>query len=201
MKKIDYEVTNIVASASLGLELDLFSLADKMKGIEYEPEQFPGAILKFDDPKATLLLFKNGKVVCVGCKSREIIQKTLNKTVKMLTPYAKKIIKKVKNVDFEITNIVASADLHMDLELYTIAYEMENVEYEPEQFPGAILKFREPKASLLLFKNGKVICAGSRDEKTIEKALKKARNLLRNITKKHTEKKAKKYTKKKSERR
>ncbi len=179
LKGIDYTITNIVASSNLGLELDLFLIATKIPEVEYEPEQFPGAILKYEEPKATILLFKNGKIVCVGCKSEAKIAETIAKTVKLLTPYAKKIIKKTKRPEFEITNIVASANLGMGLDLYTIASEVENVEYEPEQFPGAILKFRDPKASLLLFKNGKVICAGSKDERSIEQALMKAKRLLK----------------------
>ena len=162
----------MVASANLGLELDLFSLAQKMKEVEYEPEQFPGAILKFKEPKATLLLFKNGKIVCVGCKRRDIIEKTVEKTIKMLTPYATKIITK-KKPEIDITNIVASANLNMGLDLYKIAYKVRDVEYEPEQFPGAILKFKEPKASLLLFKNGKVICAGAKKKKRLRSSFKK----------------------------
>ena len=176
-KKPDFVITNMVASTALGLELDLFSLAHKMKEIEYEPEQFPGAILKFKEPKASLLLFKNGKVVCVGCKRRDLIEKTITKTLKMLTPYAKKILTKKKPV-IEITNIVASAELGLELDLYKIASKIRDVEYEPEQFPGAILKFKKPKASLLLFKNGKVICAGARNERDIRIVLTKARELL-----------------------
>ncbi|MBU0527256.1 MAG: TATA-box-binding protein [Candidatus Micrarchaeota archaeon] len=176
-KSFDYVITNMVASASLGLELDLYSLANKIPEIEYEPEQFPGAILKYTDPKASLLLFKNGKVVCVGCKKKEEIEKTIQKTIKKLTPYAKKITK-TKKPKIEITNIVASANLHMELDLYKIAYKLRDVEYEPEQFPGAILKFKDPKASLLLFKNGKVICAGAKNENEIKLALAKAKKLL-----------------------
>jgi len=178
-KGIEYKVTNMVASSNLGLELDLFLIATKLPQVEYEPEQFPGAILKFEEPKATILLFKNGKIVCVGCKSERKISETITKTLKMLTPYAKKILKKQKRPKFEVTNIVASASLGMGLDLYALAYELDDVEYEPEQFPGAILKFRDPKASLLLFKNGKVICAGSKDEKSIKKALLKAKRLLK----------------------
>jgi len=177
-KKSDFVITNMVASASLGLELDLFQLAHKIKEIEYEPEQFPGAILKFQDPKASLLLFKNGKIVCVGCKKRSLVEKTIEKTRKMLIPYAKKIITN-KKPKIEITNIVASADLGIELDLYRIAYKVSNVEYEPEQFPGAILKFKEPKVSLLLFKNGKVICAGAKNEDEIRKVLRKAKKLLK----------------------
>jgi len=177
-KKIEFVITNMVASASLGLELDLYALANKIPEIEYEPEQFPGAILKFKEPKASLLLFKNGKVVCVGCKTRDNIEKTIQKTIKMLTPYAKKITK-TKKPHIEITNIVASATLGLELDLYKIAYKIKDVEYEPEQFPGAILKFKEPKASLLLFKNGKVICAGAKNEKEIRIVLAKAKTLLK----------------------
>jgi len=176
-KKPEFVITNMVASASLGMELDLFALAQKIKEIEYEPEQFPGAILKFKDPKASLLLFKNGKVVCVGCKKRVLIERTIEKTIKMLTPYAKKILK-TKKPKIEITNIVASAALGLELDLYRIAYRVKDVEYEPEQFPGAILKFKDPKASLLLFKNGKVICAGAKNEKEIRIVLRKAKSLL-----------------------
>ena len=176
-KKPEFVITNMVASASLGLELDLYTLANKIKEIEYEPEQFPGAILKFKDPKASLLLFKNGKVVCVGCKKRSLIEKTIEKTIVMLTPYAKKITKTKKPI-IVITNIVASANLGLELDLYKIASKIKDVEYEPEQFPGAILKFKEPKASLLLFKNGKVICAGAKTEKEISIVLAKAQKLL-----------------------
>lgn len=87
--------------------------------------------------------------------------------------------KKLKGIDYTITNIVASSNLGLELDLFLIATKIPEVEYEPEQFPGAILKFRDPKASLLLFKNGKVICAGSRDEKSIEAALLKAKRLLK----------------------
>ena len=185
-KKPDFEITNMVASASLGLELDLYSLAQKIKEIEYEPEQFPGAILKFKDPKASLLLFKNGKVVCVGCKKRTMIEKTIDKTIKLLKPYAKKITR-TKKPKIEITNIVASASLGIEIDLYRLAYKVKDVEYEPEQFPGAILKFKDPKASLLLFKNGKVICAGAKNENEIRVVLRKAKKLLKD----YAEKKAK----------
>ncbi len=178
-KKPEFVITNMVASASLGLELDLFSLAQKIKEIEYEPEQFPGAILKFKEPyKASLLLFKNGKVVCVGCKKRAYIEKTIDNTIKLLKPYAKKITR-TKKPKIDITNIVASASLGIEVDLYKLAYEVKDVEYEPEQFPGAILKFKEPKASLLLFKNGKVICAGAKNESEIRTVLLKAKKLLK----------------------
>ncbi|MCE5260571.1 MAG: TATA-box-binding protein, partial [Euryarchaeota archaeon] len=38
------QIENVVASTSLGEELDLQSIALALDGAEYEPEQFPGLI-------------------------------------------------------------------------------------------------------------------------------------------------------------
>ena len=89
-KTPEFVVTNMVASASLGLELDLYSLATKIKEIEYEPEQFPGAILKFKEPKASLLLFKNGKVICAGAKNEKDIRIVLQKAKTLLMKFTEK---------------------------------------------------------------------------------------------------------------
>lgn len=91
-----FKIENIVASASLGLELDLYTIAAKVKDVEYEPEQFPGAILKFKDPHSSLLLFKNGKIICTGTKSEEEVQRALIKTAKLLAPYSSKPKEKPK---------------------------------------------------------------------------------------------------------
>jgi len=84
--KIDpkFKIENIVASANLGVELDLYSIAQKVPDVEYEPEQFPGAILKLKDPRASLLLFKNGKVICTGSKSEAEVKHALERAVKVL---------------------------------------------------------------------------------------------------------------------
>ena len=88
-----------------------------------------------------------------------------------------------RDINFKIENIVASANLEVELDLYGIAREVDNVEYEPEQFPGAILKLKEPKTSLLLFKNGKLICTGAKSEADVEKAIYKAYSLIKDCIK------------------
>ena len=85
---------------------------------------------------------------------------------------------------FNIENIVASAALNAELDLYAIARELDNVEYEPEQFPGAILKLKKPKTSLLLFKNGKMICTGAKSEADVYKAVETAVEEIRRFIKK-----------------
>jgi transcription initiation factor TFIID TATA-box-binding protein len=54
-----------------------------------------------------------------------------------------------------------------------------DVDYEPEQFPGAIFKVHEPKSALLLFKNGKIICTGARTTEDVKRAVFQAVELVR----------------------
>jgi len=63
-------IENIVATSSLGSELNLNSTAVTLglDHVEYEPEQFPGVVYRMDDPRVVLLLFKSGKVVCTGAR-------------------------------------------------------------------------------------------------------------------------------------
>jgi len=179
---IKYNVENIVASASLDVDIDLFSLALTVDNVEYEPEQFPGAILKIDEPKSSLLVFKNGKLICTGNKNEEQIRQAIRRTVEILKeaqPHLK--FPDPDKVPFRIENIVASASLDVTVDLYSLAATLDNVEYEPEQFPGAIIRVKKPKATILLFKNGKLICAGVRREEEIVEAIKVVRDLIQDF--------------------
>lgn len=173
----------MVASASLDQNLDLYSLAVGIPNIEYEPEQFPGAILKIKEPKVSLLLFKNGKIICSGASSEAQIQQGIRKANKMIHEVQKEV-KVKRTVDFEIVNFVATAELNVNLDLFEVAMELDNVEYEPEQFPGAILRMDEPKLTFLLFKNGKMICAGAKKEAHLKKGLKKVDDMIKKGKKK-----------------
>ncbi|HIP74434.1 MAG TPA: TATA-box-binding protein [Euryarchaeota archaeon] len=177
-----YNVENIVASASLDVDIDLFSLALTVDNVEYEPEQFPGAILKIDEPKSSLLVFKNGKLICTGNKDEQQIREAIRRTVEILREAQPNLkLPDPEKVPFRIENIVASASLDVTVDLYSLAATLDNVEYEPEQFPGAIIRLENPKATILLFKNGKLICAGVREEKQIVEAIKAVKELIKDF--------------------
>jgi len=88
------------------------------------------------------------------------------------------------DVSFKVENIVASANLKVELDLFAIATNVNNVEYEPEQFPGAVMRLKEIGTTLLLFKNGKVICSGAKSEKQIAQSIKRAAEILRKYVRK-----------------
>jgi transcription initiation factor TFIID TATA-box-binding protein len=55
---------------------------------------------------------------------------------------------------------------------------MENVMYEPEQFPGLIYRMREPKVVMLLFASGKLVCTGAKYEGMVQEAVEKLYDTL-----------------------
>ncbi|MEM5807310.1 MAG: TATA box-binding protein, partial [Candidatus Aenigmatarchaeota archaeon] len=77
--------------------------------------------------------------------------------------------------------IVASAKLKSSLNLDKIAFEVEESEYEPEQFPGLVLRMRNPKVAFLLFSSGKIVCTGARKIKDVEAAVEMLSNKLKSI--------------------
>ncbi|MEW6295717.1 MAG: TATA-box-binding protein [Candidatus Diapherotrites archaeon] len=180
---MEYHIVNLVASANLNATLDLYNLAISVPNIEYEPEQFPGAILKLKEPKVSMLLFKNGKVICSGASNEKEISLAIIKASKIIHEIQPKV-KVLREVEYNVVNLVATANLNQTLDLFQTALSLDNVEYEPEQFPGAILRIDEPKLTLLLFKNGKVICAGAKREELLRKGLEKAAALISAINKK-----------------
>jgi transcription initiation factor TFIID TATA-box-binding protein len=72
-------VQNIVASAELGGEIDLESLVYKFGRVMYEPEQFPAAIHRMDEPKVVFLIFSNGKLVVTGAKKEEEVYEAVER--------------------------------------------------------------------------------------------------------------------------
>ena len=64
-----FKIENVVASVEVVAKIDLNLLARKQKDAEYNPEQFPGLMLRIKNPKATILVFSSGKMVITGLRS------------------------------------------------------------------------------------------------------------------------------------
>lgn len=170
MTKIKIE--NVVASATLGGELELQKIAMALDGAEYEPEQFPGLIYRLREPKTATLLFRSGKIVCTGAKCLDDVKVAIQHVIKQIESAGVKVSKKY---EIEVQNIVASSDLNHEINLNAIAITLgyEKVEYEPEQFPGLVYRVEDPPVVVLLFGSGKLVCTGARRVKDVELAVKR----------------------------
>jgi len=167
-EKRDIEIVNIVVSTSLEHDIPLEKMAATLSNTEYNPEQFPGLVIRIKDPKTSALIFSSGKVVCTGARTIEKVHESIKKIIKSL----EKINIKIKiEPKINIQNIVASGSVGMALNLNVLAMKLENTEYEPEQFPGLVYALKAAKATFLLFSNGKVVCTGTKSEQEVYTAL------------------------------
>ncbi|OGI12502.1 TATA-box-binding protein [Candidatus Micrarchaeota archaeon RBG_16_36_9] len=172
------KIENVVASASLGVPVKLQKIVSNLDDVEYEPDQFPGLVMRLKDPKAAALIFSSGKVVCTGSKSPADAKLVMSKIVDRMNKIGIKIPKTYK---VQLENIVASAKLDRELNLNNIAFNLENTEYEPEQFPGLVYRIDDPRVTFLLFGSGKIICTGGRSIQDVKRAVVKADKKLREI--------------------
>jgi len=167
-KKSNLVVQNIVATTSLEKEVSLSKLARTQPNTEYNPETFPGLVLRIKKPKSAVLVFSSGNLVCTGVQSVAQVREVINQVIKQLKKIGVKVTIKPK---INVQNIVASGSINIDLNLNTLSLELENTEYEPEQFPGLVYKLIKPTATFLLFSNGKLVCTGTKNKEQLEDSM------------------------------
>lgn len=83
-KKAKHEIT---VSLEIEKDLDLNQIAQKIEGAEFNPDKFPGLIMKSEDPNVTIILFSKGRMVVTGLKRKseaeQIVLKAINKIRKL----------------------------------------------------------------------------------------------------------------------
>jgi transcription initiation factor TFIID TATA-box-binding protein len=174
-KKVVINIENVVASATLDQRIDLQAIMKVFRNVEYRPKQFPGLVFRLKRPKTATLIFASGKMVCTGSKSEQQARAAVRKVVRELQNNGIIILSKPRIV---IQNIVASANLNGSIDLEKAVSTMENVMYEPEQFPGLILRMSAPKVVMLLFASGKLVCTGAKNEDMVREAVEALSKML-----------------------
>jgi transcription initiation factor TFIID TATA-box-binding protein len=174
-EQVQVQIENVVATADLSQHLDLDAILTVTPGAKYNPQRFPGLVYKLKKPKTTTLLFTSGKMVCTGARSARSAKAAISLVIKELRSQGIIIIAKPET---EIENIVASGDLGGRIDLEIVAERLCKTMYEPEQFPGLIYYMNEPKAVLLIFASGKIVCAGGKTETDVNLAVEKLRDTL-----------------------
>mmetsp|Transcript_3465 Transcript_3465/g.8171 ORF Transcript_3465/g.8171 Transcript_3465/m.8171 type:complete len:80 (-) Transcript_3465:3730-3969(-) len=66
-------------------------------------------------------------------------------------------LSKISLIKPKIQNIVSTVELNMILDLKKIALRAKNSEYNSKRFHALIMRSRDPKATALIFKSGKMV--------------------------------------------
>jgi transcription initiation factor TFIID TATA-box-binding protein len=129
---------------------------------KYDPEHYQGAYLLLTAGKATV--YRSGKYIIYGQKALGDIDRSFKELLTLLSP----IIDPELVSPPRVQNIVGMEDFQVKVPLtrLVVALQMEQVEYEPEQFPGVI--YRGEKGTALIFSSGKVVLTGFKDIDSME---------------------------------
>jgi len=173
MEEKQYEslkIENIVASGAIADSIDLEVISTNIVNCELNTKRFPGAVYRMQDPKIASLIFSSGKVVLTGIRNNDALETGL-----------KLIIAKMKEAGITcfdeprvaVTNIVCSYDIgnKINLNKVVMTLSLENIEYEPEQFPGLVYRIADPKIVALIFSSGKIILTGGKNMEDIKRGL------------------------------
>ncbi len=179
---------------------------ETVDGVEYTPHSMMHkAIVQMDPTKLEMLggfertdaghkFTPEDSNVRVIVSGRDWSEKRIliygSKSSKEAHEHVETIIERVTSVDHdaelidgpEITNIAVSGGLETPLQLESLSVKLSehgvDVEYEPEQFPAAIVKLDEPSVTFLLFSTGRFVIQGLRGFEDIEPAIERIQSLI-----------------------
>ncbi|WP_227376300.1 TATA-box-binding protein [Haladaptatus halobius] len=177
---VSLQIENVVASSALNQELDLEQLADDLSNATYNPDNSPAVIYRAPESTSTILLFRSGKLVSTGADSLAAANHDFAHLFTLLTDLG---IQVPDDPFITTQNIVSVADLGYSLNLNALAIGLglEQVEYEPEQFPGLIYRLDDPSVVILLFGSGKLVITGAATRQEAEAGVDQVRTRLADL--------------------
>jgi len=180
--KPKFSIVNVVATAELGQPVDLERLVN-VPGFLYDYEIYHCAYLKDSKTKAKISIFSSGKMISIGTKSLRGATQDLKYAAQRLVDLH---LMEPVTIKAKVQNIVAVCDTGSSFDLELLSRMLQNLIYEPEQFPGAIYWAPELQgAAILIFPSGKIVVSGlKRHEmlRVVEKLLVNLIYQLRNLT-------------------
>ena len=158
------KIVNIVCSGDFQSPVDLNLLSSlNNPSFQYSKDKYHGGYYRTSFGKATI--YSSGKYIIAGLKSPDNVDPAFRELCEFISP----IISTTDISPPQIQNIVGSEEFHTSVNLNKIfnSMQFENIEYEPEQFPGLII--HENGCTALVFSSGKVILPGGKSIEGLEK--------------------------------
>jgi transcription initiation factor TFIID TATA-box-binding protein len=160
-----------MGSGDLGRELDIDAVIESLEAeFDIESTRQSGSMvtIRLEPEGPALTLYRTGTYQIRGTDSRE----TLFEANEDLLDALRSVGVEFSEPDFEQNNAVFLENFGMDIQLESLALHLglENVEYEPETFPGIIYRPPEIGTVNLIFSSGKTIISGTTQEEVAERS-------------------------------
>lgn len=176
---IKTKIVNVVATAALNQKIDLVELR-QFREIFHDSNVYGGRVAYFKTltMQGKVSIFASGKLISVGTKSEDAAFHELETAKNFLV---KKGVITPPVLQPKICNIVISVDFGKAVDLEDLSFK-ERIIYEPDQFPGAILRIVEPhKTTVLIFASGKAVFTGLTSANQIKTTVKRVKRLLEDV--------------------
>jgi transcription initiation factor TFIID TATA-box-binding protein len=170
-------IQNVVATGRVATVLDLDELAGRIPGARYDKTKFPGLVLHRSSPKVAALIYTPGKIVLTGMRHPDLLPAAFSSVLEVLRAAGAEL------EPFDpphVVNMVSSGRFGdgVSLQRFAIAMNLEQIEYEPEMFPGLVYRVAEPRAVALVFGSGSFVVTGTRTEAQSARAVVEVRNAI-----------------------
>jgi len=167
------EIHNLVGTTELccsaGL-VDLNYIASVLPNSFYDRQRFAAITIRIADPMCTALLFTSGKLVLTGSRSWcQCLLASLH-IARLLTAHSRGVTFTV--CDTSVQNIVGNAVIALRegecLDLQAMYDALGSVcTWQPNMFPGLVLRPDKSPVVLLCFYSGKIVITGGKKETDI----------------------------------
>ncbi|KAK3288667.1 hypothetical protein CYMTET_3885 [Cymbomonas tetramitiformis] len=163
LKEMQIHICNLVLTAIFTVNVDLGAFARNVGGA-YRPSKFAAVRFRIKQPKCTLLVFKSGKCVCIGCTKVIHAEAAINQCFRHICGVDRAA--KISNI--RVQNIVSHTNIGKRVNLIKMSKENSmNISYDPELFPGLRMSLREQNARACVFFQGNIVVTGCKDFDTL----------------------------------
>ncbi len=162
-----------MGTGSLGREVELEAFVSELENrVEEVDANFQSAsmvTIRLEEGGPAYTVYRTGSFQIRGAESEELLQEAVDRFTQLLDGIGVEI----PEFQFEVSTIVCMEDLGQELDLETLAVSLglNNIEYEPEQFPGLVFRPDGYEVTLLLFSSGKVIIGGAKNRSQATSAI------------------------------
>lgn len=180
MTDLKYDIVNVVGWISYRQEVDLAALADtftkrsEVTSVTYEPADNHWLQANFAPDDTYVAFYRSGRCSITGIDSVEHFEDVVERV--------NALMRELLEFDFDpeskVANLVVTTALDKGVQLEELAVRLglENVEYEPEQFPALIYRDSDSNAVITVFSTGKISCTGLSDVDIIDSVLTQFKN-------------------------
>lgn len=173
----DVEITNVVASFSVAVELNIDRLVGQLRGrvsFEYGRARFPRITIYMHDimPWSMVFIFASGSCVLINAKTPELARAR----AWQLTALLQSVGVDAYMRNFRVYNIASCFPYGETIDVNKLSQSVDNAQYMRERFPGATRRRGDAYATKsahvaqTYYASGRVLLTGARSRQEIAEA-------------------------------